>query len=315
MNSLFNTVGTAVTESTFRAQMDTAGLNWSVTKRPIYCVDDDDVMCPSTQFYGIMRDDNKRILGVVGKDYTPLQNEELFYLCERLQPQGVKVETAGALEGGARVWIQMAGDPMGIGTAQDEVVPYFVMTNGHNGMYPLAGLPTTYRVICQNTLNLAIRNGKKNGTMISIRHHGNISDRLESMIDAVENFKDRTAKFYTRAESLARKDVTTDFVQKFWTDVYVNMFGDIHNTTETAAQESDNKTAASTMTKWCDIFDLESRNSGTNLWTAYNAVSYWLDHSQTYRGNNKTENRFTDTLFGTGAKEKLEVFDIALAYS
>ena len=67
------------------------------------------------------------------------------------------------------------------------------------------------------------------------------------------------------------------------------------------------------MIKWSNTFDLETPLSGSNLWTAMNAVTYWIDHNQIYRGNNKAENRFVDVLFGTGAKEKVAVMDRALS--
>jgi len=312
--SVFSYLGHTVQGYTPEEALTQANLDWTVSKRPVMVADEDGNMHTSSRFFANTRDDNNAILGVVGREYTIIQNQELMYLCERLSPQGVSIETAGSLHGGARVWVQMRGDPFGVGETKDEVVPYCLMTNGHNGMHPFASLPVTFRVICQNTLNLAMNQSRRNNTLISLKHSGNVQDRLESMIDAIQEFKYRSNVFANQAEVLARKPVTSEFVQNFWTQVYTEMFGEIHANPTKEWEQEDNKSAISTMMKWSNVFDLEAKESGANLWTAMNSVTNWLDHDQLYRGDNKTENRFNDILFGDGSKEKVKVFKRALEF-
>jgi phage/plasmid-like protein (TIGR03299 family) len=311
--SIFTQVGSDVTQtSSLNEAMQQADLNWTVSKRPIY-VPTQTEYATTNKWFANTRDDVDHILGIVGPDYQIIQNSELAYMASRVCGTDVKVETCGSIQGGQRVWLQLSSNPFAVGPKKDEVQPKFLLTNGHTGMHPLAALPTTVRVICENTLNMALNTGRKNNMMITLKHTGNIQDRLESLINAIHEFKDRTQNFQEKAEVLANKSVSTEFVQNFWTNVYMDMFGNIHNNPTTEQQNEDNKDARSTMIKWSNTFDLETPVSGSNLWTAMNAVTYWIDHNQIYRGNNKAENRFVDVLFGTGAKEKVAVMDRALS--
>lgn len=314
----FNRIGATIDGLSTTEAMDKANLNWTVSKRPIYVMntpsDTDEELYTTNKFFATTRDDNNHILGIVGPDYQIVQNEELVYLCKRLQGSDVKIETAGYLDHGRRVWVQMRGNAFDVGSKKDTNIPMTLFSNGHDGQWPLSCLPTSTRVICENTLNMALRNGTKNNMIISIKHVGNMQDRLEGMIQAIENWKDRTNDFQSKAETLARKEVNTEFVQNFWLNLYIEMFGNVHESPMNDAQNDDNKTAGSVLAKWSNTFDSEVKLSGANMWTAMNAVTYWLDHQQIYRGANKSENRFNDTLFGNGAKEKVKVMNRSLEF-
>ena len=314
--SAFNTIGTHVDGLSMDEAINQANLNWTVSKRPIFVLSENDQDWHGTnRFFATTRDDNNHILGVVGPDYQVVQNEELMYLCERLQGSDVRIEGAGSFNNGSRVFVQMRGNAFDVGPKNDVNIPMTLFTNGHDGQWPLSCLPTSIRVICQNTLNMALRQGKKNNMLISLKHTGNIQDRLDSMVEAIENWKLRSQEFEVKANDLARKEVTTEFVQAFWTHVYMNMFGDMHESPMNDDQIADNKAASSTLVKWSNTFDSEVKHSGANLWTAMNSITYWLDHQQIYRGEKKSENRFNDILFGKGAKEKVDVMNAALAFA
>lgn len=314
MRNIFLNNGTDVTNATMTEATAKAGLDWTVSKRPIYVQSDNNSEYHTTnRFFATTRDDSDHILGIVGPDYKVIQNHELAYMAERIQGNDIQVESAGSIRNGSRVWYQLRGNPFGIGPKKDENVPMCLLTNGHDGMNPLCILPTTRRVICENTLNMALQQGRKSKMFISLKHTGNISDRLESLVDAISDFKDRTEIFRSKADILARAEVSTEFVQKFWTQVYMDSFGKIHDNPTKESEVDDNKEASSTMLKWAETFDSEVKLSGANLWTATNAVTYWLDHQQIYRGNNKTENRFVDVLFGDRAKQKIDVMNQALS--
>jgi len=314
--STFNRIGAPIEGLSPTEAMAMADLNWTVSKRPIYVMntpsDTDEELYTTNKFFATTRDDNNHILGVVGPDYQVVQNEELMYLCQRLQGSDVKIESAGSLDHGRRVFVQMRGNAFDVGPKKDTNIPMTLFTNGHDGQWPLSSLPTSIRVICQNTLNMALNQGKRNNMIISLKHTGNIQDRLEGMIEAIENWKHRTIDFQLKAEHLAYKEVNTEMVQNLWTQIYSDMFGEIHENPMNDEQNDDNQTAKSTLTKWANTFDSEVKLSGANAWTAMNAVTYWLDHQQIYRGSNKNENRFNDILFGNGAKEKVRVMNRTL---
>lgn len=310
--NLFNTVGTDVTKSP--NPLMRAGLDWTVSKQPIFTDNPrggDPVS--SSRHFATVRSDTSNILGIVGPDYQVVQNEELLYLCSRLATQGVEMETAGSLSGGARTWIQLKGDSFGVGPNKDEVKTMTLFTNGHDGQWPLACLPTSIRVYCQNTLNLVMQAGHRSNMIITLRHTANVNDRLEQMIFAVQNFKDRSTIFENQVHTLGSTTLGTRGIQEFWTNLYTSLFGDIYVNPTTEAEKDATTTATSVLAKWANTFDTEVKHSGPNLWTAMNAVTYWIDHQQIYRGEKKHENQFNDVLFGDGAKEKVKVMNAALA--
>ena len=63
--------------------------------------------------------------------------------------------------------------------------------------------------------------------------------------------------------------------------------------------------------KLWDIFDKEAE-LGSNMWTAFNAVTNHIDHNTTYRGERKAENKFYGNLYGTAATKKDKILSYSL---
>jgi len=311
--NIFNVVGYDVNGLTQEEALTFADLNWTVAKQPIWT---DGINGPitSAKHFATVRQDNQAILGIVGPDYAPVQNHELLYLCERVAKDSqITIETAGPLFGGSRVWIQLKGDCFDVGPKKDQNYTTTLFTNGHDGLWPLCSLPTSYRVVCQNTLNMAINEGRKKNMIISMKHVGDMQSRLEQMYMAIQEFKDRAVDFKEKVNLLGNTPVSTEFVQEFWTKVYIDLYGNFSSDPTTEDQKEKFDHAKSKVLKWINVFDSEVKESGANLWTAMNAVTYDLDHNQIYRGDRKYENRFNDILFGNGAKEKINVMNRALS--
>ena len=309
--SIFKSVGTSITGMTLNEATKAANLDWTVAKQPIYTGDLSNPIT-SNRHFATVRSDTQEILGIVGPDYQVLQNQELAWMVSRLSSADLKVETAGYINGGSRVWYQTQGNPFDVGPKKDTNVPMCLFTNGHDGQWSLSALPVTFRIICENTLNMAITKAKSNNTIISLKHTGNIQDRLESMFLAISEFKERTEEFENKAQRLGNTPLNTEQIQKFWTGLYMEMFGGIYSNPTAEYQVESNALAKSTLTKWTDNFDSEVKDCGANMWTAMNAVTFWLDHQQIYRGDKKLTNQFNDILFGNRSKQKLQVLSHAL---
>jgi phage/plasmid-like protein (TIGR03299 family) len=295
-----------------------SGLDWRVEKRPVMVwsqKSDDRDYVVSDQYIATVRTDTEDILGIVSDRYEPIQNQDLLWCAEKISKGNLSFVGAGYTGNGERVFAQLNGNPWGIGPKKDEVYPTFILSNGHDGNHPVSAWPTSIRLICENSLNMSASQANNRGhMMISLRHRGTASDLLESIMNSVGEFQNRSEAFHTRAQILAGCDLNTEQIQAFWTNVYTKMFGKIYTNPETKEQVSSNDSAASTMIKWSNVFDAEKNSSGTNLWTAMNSVTHWLDHGQVYRGANKSDNRFNDIVFGSGASEKVKVMDLALQH-
>lgn len=148
-----------------------AGLNWEVEQRKIYT--EDNVLIPGQ--YVNIRTDNGKPLGIVGERYKIVNNIDAFEFTDNLLGEGVRYDTAGSLNDGKTIWL-LALLPNQYKILGDDVAPYVCFTNNHSGAGSIKVAMVCTRVVCENTLNAALRNAKRTW---SCRHTGNINSKLE----------------------------------------------------------------------------------------------------------------------------------------
>lgn len=154
-----------------REALRIAGLNWKVLQEPVYTENDELIQ----GYKANVRDSDRKILGVVTDRYKVIQNEEAFAFTDALLGEGVRYETAGSLQEGRRVWL-LARLPREYIIAGERISPYMVFSNTHDGSGAVKTALTPIRVVCNNTLNLALRTAKRSWSMI---HTGDISGKIE----------------------------------------------------------------------------------------------------------------------------------------
>lgn len=167
-----------------------AGLNYTVEKRPLFTLDNVNFdllnalangiepAVPVPNYYANVRTDTEEVLGVVGKDYQIVQNIEAFSFFDSIvgNDDGIKYETAGALGKGERVFIT-AKLPDYIRVGRDDLIEqYLFLTTSHDGFGSITAAFTPVRVVCQNTLNAAMKNQQNT---IKIRHTSSATERLK----------------------------------------------------------------------------------------------------------------------------------------
>lgn len=153
------------------AALELAGLDWQVIQRSIKTLDG----IPIAGFKANLRDTDNRVLGVVTDRYKVVQNGEAFAFTDELLGEGVRYETAGSLQEGRRTWL-LAKLPQRYIISGDEITPYLVFMNSHDGSGSIKAAMTPVRVVCMNTLNLALSTAKRTW---STNHTGNIAGKLE----------------------------------------------------------------------------------------------------------------------------------------
>ena len=173
------------------AALKLAGLDWSVKQVPVLY----EGQKTGHQFN--VRESDNRVLGVVGGRYKPFQNSEAFAFTDELVGGDVRYETAGSLADGKRVW--MLAKMPDTRVLDDVVEPYLCLTNGHDGFSSLKVCMTPVRVVCQNTLNMALKGAKRTWT---VRHSGNINAKMEEAQQTLGLAQDYMEKFAEEAEEL-----------------------------------------------------------------------------------------------------------------
>ena len=164
-------LGTYITEAPCSEDaLRLAGLDWGVEQHSIYtCGEKVD------GYKANVRSTDGKVLGIVTNRYQVVQNKDAFAFTDALLGEGVTYETAGSLMEGRKVWM-LARMPREYMIAGDRISPYLVFTNSHDGSGSVRVAITPIRVVCNNTLNLALNTAKRSWSMI---HTGNVQEKLD----------------------------------------------------------------------------------------------------------------------------------------
>src|SRR5210317_284475 len=160
------------------------------------------------------------ILGVVGERYRILQNEELFDLGDALLDGGGRWETAGSIKGGRQVFGSLALeretvlDPSGV---SDKVNSYLLVNTSHDGSIAIQASVTPVRVVCANTLNLALGSGIGRNRSIKqsfkIRHTQTASGKIQAAREALGLANAYMDEFDKLAQDMIQQTVSNDKFQ------------------------------------------------------------------------------------------------------
>lgn len=185
-----------------------AGLNWTVRKTQLqYRNPVTGEMDDAIDQFGIVREDSGKMLGAVGKVYQPFQNAEGFEFLDLVIGEfGARYETAGALYGGSKVWMQVHLPQQAFSVnGSDKIEPYCIFTNSHDGSEAARCFPTSHRVVCANTMRLAKGADMKKG--IVMRHTSNLKQRVAAAQSALGIAVKQVDRYRESAELLCRKKV------------------------------------------------------------------------------------------------------------
>jgi phage/plasmid-like protein (TIGR03299 family) len=285
---------------TVQELMEVAGLGTQVETRPIFRKLDDGSYQEIPDRSCTTRIEDDRYLGVVGKEWTPVQNQTLAEIAFAMADQ-VEIHTAGSLRDGRHVWI-LSKFPETFHVAGEQHEAYICWSNGHDGTRSLTGTPTDITVVCKNTLAMADRSA----TQFRYAHTKGIGERIKAALATVRDIKNGFEQTYEGLARLGDARITT--AQR---NDYFNRVVDARHGSESRKHLFGQQLAE----RWDAGLGQEAR--GDTLLRAWNAVTDAVDHhvrpSYVNRASVKrTEKRFSDTIFGTGATIKRHALAIAL---
>jgi phage/plasmid-like protein (TIGR03299 family) len=200
--ALWHRLGVQVRDAVSSEQAITlASLNWRVEKVPTSYQWGDKVY-PMGDVFALVRSDIGAHLGTVGSRYQVIQNAEAFRFMDAvLAEHGAKYETAGAIHGGAKVWLQVTLPEAAFTLAgNDRVEATALFTNPHDGSGVARCIPTSDRVVCANTLRVATTKAGEKG--LKIRHTGSIKGKLDDARRALGIAVKGFEQFREQAEAL-----------------------------------------------------------------------------------------------------------------
>lgn len=271
-----------------------------------------------------VRDDNFEELGIVSRHYKTFTNREVAEFCESLVEVGnevvpVKVETAGTIRGGKKVWFLLKGESFNIGL-RDEVVPYVLVANGHDGLTSLTVTPTTIRVVCSNTLHMVVAGSDAHAApqtaAISIGHMGDLQSKVAAARNALAHYKHSLNYTKHQMEKLADTTVGHQELLSFFTELYDNHITATLDKTHSDKVSSRRKErAGQSFLTFMDRFEQEETLAGASWWNAMNAYTGMLQHDRKLRGkdeNDKVEKRVHMNLLGINTVRAHDALTLAL---
>jgi phage/plasmid-like protein (TIGR03299 family) len=274
-----------------------AGLDWDVLVQPIlvHGVGDSrsaliDASIPTGKSVTV-RSIDSHPLGVVGNKYQPIQNREVFEFADALVTTDKRVlfETAGALYDGRVVWA-LASIPdqlIRIDGDDSPIMPYLLLNTGHDGLRAFMANFTPVRVVCANTLAMALGSADN---VYSIRHTVRAMDKLDEARKALRLNVEYIENLRKVGETLIKRKLTIADVIAFTEKLLPS----------TAAQGDSDKVVK--VQKQRDSIVALYRNSQTldgvtrpdTAWRLLQATAEWVDHDKVFR----------DTVKGTAADAK-----------
>ena len=267
-----------------------AGLDWNVVQEPIYTGFKEQV----EGYKANVRDTDRKVLGVVSDRYKVVQNVDAFSFTDELLGKGVRYETAGSLQDGRKVWL-LARLPREYIIAGERISPYLVFSNTHDGSGSVKVAVTPVRVVCNNTLNLALNTARRS---FSIIHTGNIQDKIQEAKDTLFMAEEYMDCLGVEFEQLRRQKITDQQIKE-----YIEILLPMEK--EPTAVQSKNiiRLREDMMKRYYDAPDL--KKLGNNAYRFINAVSDFATHGSPLRKTaNYKENLFSRTVDGNPVIDK-----------
>ena len=276
-----------------------------------------------------MRIDTNRPLGVIGKDYGVIQNYDAFSFIDRLCTGGSGapcIESCGVLGNGERIFIT-AKFPQQIcinNNRKDLVDMYIVFTTSHDGSGAVKCMVTPIRVVCNNTLNMAIADERrtKRGSW-SLKHSKYADKRMDERIasEAMNCYEIYKDLFESRMIQLSQIHLSDKDVKRLAFSLVTDDKDAIKafNSNGFKIIDSSKEISTKAKNKYNSLMDTIQNGVGQNILESgtglhfYNGVTCWLDNVDVNRYFNKTEEKFNSVMEGGIYKKQQECFDNLLA--
>ena len=279
-----------------------------------------------------MREDNGNILGVVGSTYGVVSNADSMAFFNHIlngdissSTEKAVIETAGILDGGGRFYITAKmNSNIRIDGDNSDIEDYLLLTNAHDGSGSVSVLFTPIRVICQNTLNAALRSAKNK---LIYKHTSRVNERMDLTKEANiqraaevlrfhESYKKAFIEDLNRLRSIKLKeDEVNDMVCRVFADEKeMRIIREHYYKLDGISTDDVSTRKKNLITSLMDSVESgigQDTNRGSGLWL-YNGISSWGNNARTYKDNAA---KFDSIVHGDMSKKVQKMHDMVLEYA
>lgn len=278
-----------------RDALERSGLNWTVAQQPILT---DGSAIPG--YKANVRQSDGKVLGVVTDRYKVVQNHEAFAFTDALLGEGVKYETAGSLNDGRRIWL-LAKLPDKYIIEGEQIDPYLVFSSSHDGSGAIKVCMTPIRVVCQNTLNIALSSARR---MWSTIHVGDLAAKMEEAHNTLLLAEKYMGRLGTEFSRLSKIKLSDSKVME-----YIDLLLPMDEQPTETHRKNVARIREDLKIRYFDAPDL--RHVGKNAYRFVCAVSDFATHAKPLRETaNYRENVFAKTVDGNPLIDK--AYDLVL---
>lgn len=283
--------------------MKKAGCDWEVLEVESF-VEFDDRKIPTGQ-KSLVRSTDGKILTNVGPDWNPVQNEEAFeFFSEYVFAGDMEMHTAGSLRDGQMVWALAKVKESFELFKGDTVESFLLFSNPHQYGKSIDVRFTPIRVVCNNTLTLALDQTTQRGVRVGHRTQFDADMVKQQLGIAHEKF----AQYKEMAEFLGSKRFTMDNLIRYYNDVFPR-------TTDKRVQgkELSVETLSQPAKMAYDVLETQpgAEYAKGSWWQAFNSVTYVTDHLQ----GRSQETRLYSNWFGGNQLRKRNAINTAVEYA
>jgi hypothetical protein len=304
--------------------VEAAGMDTTIEKLPLLALATEHERYDSGKFLLVDRD-HDRSFGVVGPDYTFMQNRELASMLDSVLQGKFPVDAVGTTPNGAGIFFLLSAGKTEI--AKEAVEQYFLLAEMRQGGFALKQAFTVRRIFCQNALMTALASAR---TLLAARHDGKFVDRANGsarfMAAAHKIQQENMARFELMAKTQIAKDdfqylLESTYPMPSRANITVHedykiedpyLLDTIARSTTTYEYLRDRVTEQRRLvTSLFENYGTDNPATQGTVWAAYNVVVEAEDHSNS-RGNSEAAHQ--SALWGSRAAAKVRALTTASTF-
>lgn len=267
--------------------LEQAGLNWSANKEVLQTASG-----LVTDSVAIVREDTQKILGVHKSSYEVFQNQQMAELLFELsQSADLPIHSAGSLNGGAKVFIQLKTDDLNLGYG-DKVKGFLTAVNSFDGSTSLAFGHSHLTISCQNTFFGAYR-----GLGSKVKHTKSMSVKVEDLLKSAEQVRIEEKANFETIKKLSEVQMSDKHVDEVLKAIFAVSLADVKSDAETISTRNKNN-----IVRFNEALKQETNYKGNTLWGLFSGVTKYTTHML---GSGKEDTK----MFGSMAQKERKIFE------